>query len=459
MRKNPFKRLAIVVVLVAGGLSMLAYLLWGIDNDNVQNERTLIAQMVDKSISNELESAITTVKIMNQDEVLKTLFVEESEDSKKEITEKMKNYLDSIQREFEFDSVYAVSENTKRYYTYEGLHKVIDTDGDNSDAWYVNFISSGKNYEFESSVDEANNEKNTIFIDGRVEDDEGNLLGVVGVGIEMDKIGEILTEYESQYGVRFDYITQDGLVQMSSQSKSVKVSYVSDVTMPGLADTDYHYQSYGIGGFAVIRYVPEIGWYLVARSDTAFGLNGYNYRFFFAEWVILILAVIVLIVVSKHTRVSSTVIRGNDWNVDDLTGLPNRDYFMRIYGERGTLNTRQYQTLVEFSIDDFESVEKEYEQERIILSVVHMAREIFGQDGNITRWNRSSFVVLLKNPVDEAEIMCRQYCKLIEDIGEVTVSVGLTQIKLNETLKKNYYRAAKNLYLVKEFGGNNVKRG
>jgi hypothetical protein len=41
----------------------------------------------------------------------------------------------------------------------------------------------------------------------------------------------------------------------------------------------------------------------------------------------------------------------------------------------------------------------------------------------------------------------------------MTVSVGLTQISIFDTVRKNYYRAVQYCYLVKEMGGNGVKRG
>ncbi|MCR5667404.1 MAG: diguanylate cyclase [Eubacterium sp.] len=459
MKKNPFKRFAAGLLVVAVGLSMVAYLFFGLDKDTVKEERLLVAQMVDHSVLDTLTQTITIAQMMRRDEELIALLNEESAYSEEVNTKKMRAYLSDIQKQFDYETVYVVSDATKRYYTYSGLNKVIDPENDSFDTWYTTFVEHDVDYELESSEDEANREQLTVFVDGRVEDEEGTLLGVCGVGVKTKAVQKILANYESEYGVRLDYVNEDGLIQMSDELKAINNSYVSGISLSGTEDETYHYQTYGLDGFSIVKYVPDLGWYLVVRSERAYVGNSYNYRFFFAEILILIVTMTILIVVARNTRTESFMIFRNNLNVDSLTGLPNRDYFIRIYGEEGTLNTTRYQSIAEFSIDDFDSIDRISTRERIVLSVVQTARETFGKHGQITRWNRSAFVVLLETSEEESDVLCKKFCKTIEEIGEVTVSVGLTKIELTETLKKNYYRAAQNMYLVKELGGNNVKKG
>ena len=60
--------------------------------------------------------------------------------------------------------------------------------------------------------------------------------------------------------------------------------------------------------------------------------------------------------------------------------------------------------------------------------------------------------------MEEAFEVCRTFCHEVEADGRVTISIGLTEVRLSDTIKKNYYRAAQGCYLVKEMGGNGVKR-
>ncbi|MCR4960269.1 MAG: diguanylate cyclase [Lachnospiraceae bacterium] len=459
MNRNPFKWLAMGLLVISVLSSTVAYLLWGVDRDKEKKENLLIAEMVDNKVIQELSTAISVSKMISQDTALRDNLEKELRYSEDGMVLIMRKYLNSIQKEFGFNSVYVVSEKSKRYYTYVGLNKVIDPENDNFDTWYTDFLSHGSDYELESSTDEVNRDRLTIFVDGRVEDENGELLGVSGVGVETEGILNILNTYENEYGVRIDYVDSNGMVQMSSRVSAVNSSYVSGVTFTDVTDEEYSYQENGVDGFAIVKYVPEFGWYMVIRSESAQGAFSYDYRFFFAEALILIMTIAILVNGARSLKVESGNTLDRDKTVDRLTGLQNRDYFLRIYGDKGTLNTTQYQSIAEFSIDDYENVSKKAGSERVILDVVRTAREAFGLKGQIMRWHSNSFVVLLEMPIDEAEAACRHFCKAVADIGVVTVSVGLTQIELNETLKKNYYRAVQNLYLVKELGGNNVKRG
>ncbi|MCR4674503.1 MAG: hypothetical protein K5675_05770 [Lachnospiraceae bacterium] len=459
MKRNPFRTVAALLIIGVVAMAMLSYVLFGTDNDEEENQRLLIAEMVDNKVMEYLSEPITVSQMISQDTNLKNMLVNESDYSEDEIISNMRNYLYSIKRQFGFSAVYVISDSSKNYYSYAGLNKVVDPENDSFDTWYSDFLETGRDYQIESSTDEVNRNELTVFLDRRVQDDEGNLLGVSGVGLQTNKVMHILEGYEEQFGVRIDYVTANGLVQMSSRTSAVHSSYVSGIDYPSVSDDTYHYQSYGVGGFAVVRYVEELGWYLVIRSERTFETSGLNYVYFFALVLILIISLAVLFTAGNQMNAESGMILKSSKNVDGETGLPNRDYFARVYGETGILNTTQYQSIAEFAIDEFEKFESTSSYNRTLQSVVRTAREVFGQGSELMRWGKNSFVILFEIPVDDAEILCKEFCKSIEERGQVSISVGLTEIDLKETLMGNYYRAVQNLYLVKELGGNNVKRG
>ncbi|MCR4901366.1 MAG: diguanylate cyclase [Butyrivibrio sp.] len=459
MKNNPFKWLTAVLIIAAVTLSSLVYVLTGMNSEEEKNRRILMAEMVDKAVLSELSKPITVSRMISNDATLKNLLMQEYLHTEEDTINEMRDYLSAVQKEFRFTSVYVISDMTKNYYTYIGLNKVIDPENDSFDSWYTNFLSTGKDYELESSTDQVNRDKLTIFVDGRVEDDKGFLLGVSGVGIETEEVQKLLARYRLEYNIRVDYISEDGLVQMSSQPDSVHNSYVKGIDLTEVNSESFNYYGSGIDAFTIVRFVPEIGWYLVIRSNSIYSSSGFDYRFFFAQALILVTLLAILIIGAKSFNAESGLVNDKRLEVDYLTGLPNREYFLRIYGEKGTLYTTKYHSIAEFSIDDFDGIDKMITAERIILSVVRNAREAFGKQSQIIRWNKNAFVVLMEIPVEEADSLCRDFCRAVEKVGEVTVSVGLTNIELDETLKKNYYRAVQNMYLVKELGGNNVKKG
>jgi GGDEF domain-containing protein len=459
MKKNPFVWHAAILITLVAIASTVIYLWLGINWDEKRTDGILVAEAVDRSVMNELSEALTVAQVMSGDANLKNMLHNEWKNTEEEMEDKMKDYLDPIQKQFGFDTVYVVAEKSKRYYTYLGMNKVMDPEHDSYDMWYSDFKEDGDAYRVECNKDQWNRDQLTIFVYNRLDSEIGRFLGVAGVGIQADKIMRILESYEEEYKIRIDYVTSDGLIQMSSEADAVHSSHVTGVELPDPYKQTFVYDTVEIGGFSVVKYVPELDWYLVVQSDSGRAGTVYNFRFFFAEAAILIAVLAFLFLLSRSMQIETSFNGHHNPNVDDLTGLPNREYFIQIYGEKGTIRTIQFQSIAEFSIDDFEMITNPALADRLVLAVLRTARETFGERGQIMRWNKSSFIVLLEMAEEEADTICRQFVRAVEETGEVTVSVGLTKIDLNSTLKRDYYRAVQNLYLVKELGGNNVKRG
>ena len=142
---------------------------------------------------------------------------------------------------------------------------------------------------------------------------------------------------------------------------------------------------------------------------------------------------------------------------DTLTGLPNRYYFKENFGEHGLFNTVRYKSVVVFDIDGFMEAQDSMNGDELILMVIEIAHRDFGERGRIFRWGGDKFTVLMEWSMEFATELCKEFCEEVSREGRVTVSVGLTEVRLNEEIKKHYYRAMQGCYLVKEMGGNGVK--
>ena len=99
------------------------------------------------------------------------------------------------------------------------------------------------------------------------------------------------------------------------------------------------------------------------------------------------------------------------------------------------------------------------DNEQIVLSIVDLAEKLFGDRGVLFRFYDDQFMILMEWSAELAYEICREFCQKVEEQGHTTVSVGLTQIQIFDTIRKNYYRAVQYCFLVKEMGGNGVKRG
>ena len=143
---------------------------------------------------------------------------------------------------------------------------------------------------------------------------------------------------------------------------------------------------------------------------------------------------------------------------DPLTGLPNRNYLNESFGELGVFNTTRYKSLAMFDIDRFKSINESMDGDAIILQIVALSKEIVGDKGIIFRWSGDEFVFFLEIDAVEAEEKFKTLCAAIHDELDVSISVGIVEVDLFESIKRNYHRAVQRCYVVKEAGGNGVCR-
>ena len=108
------------------------------------------------------------------------------------------SYLNTYQKKYDYTTVFCISEQTGNYYYQDGLNKTISKE-DEHDVWYYNFTESGHEYDLEVDTNEANNKNITLFVNFRVEGDDGRLLGVIGVGVQINLIEDMIRSYEKNY--------------------------------------------------------------------------------------------------------------------------------------------------------------------------------------------------------------------------------------------------------------------
>lgn len=143
---------------------------------------------------------------------------------------------------------------------------------------------------------------------------------------------------------------------------------------------------------------------------------------------------------------------------DELTGFHNRLYFRENYGDEGLFMTMRYKSVAVIDVDHFIETCGANENDIVIKRIADLMRDRLGEKSEIFRWGENSFVALLEWSMEFGTQICRELCERVEKDGIVTISVGITEVRLTDTIKKHYHRAMQGCYLVKEMGGNGVKR-
>ena len=415
----------------------------------------LLAECIHDDIISRIRGPIHVSRAMAQNSFVLDLLENEEKYSEEFLVQKISAWLASIKATGNYSSCFLVSEKSRRYYTSDGLLKFIDSHADGRDVWYPDFIARKVPFAIDVDYDQSNENKCTVFFDIRVENEKGELLGACGLGVLVNDFQQLFSEYESKYNVRVNLVDKDGLVQVDTHNINIENSYHRVDSSP--KDEKYTYTKL-IGGYVVTTFINELDWYLVLRNETKF--QEHKFRNLAFVLVIFLLFVVLSAIICLEIHVSDksgfSKPKKND-PIDSLTGLFNRNYFKNVYGERGIFNTTRYKAIAVFDIDFFKEANDNLDGDAILVHVSECARRIFSQD-EIFRWGGDEFTVLITQPFPEAYELCRDFVSELEKENQVTVSVGVTEVRLSDTIKKNYYRAAQACYLVKEMGGNGVKR-
>lgn len=455
--KKKRKRWVLLIVAALCVYTMIIYSFFGDPmGDPEMEHHILLSKRIYSSIDKVMNEPISVARAMASDTFVKDFMKDEIRLSDKNASDIAQRYLSTLRDGTDSYETFIVSAGSFRYFTCDGLYKIIDPVNDYYDRWYNEFITKDIIYEMNADADEARGGIWTVFVNYKVYDDAGNFLGVCGVGIEINELQSLIRDFEDEYGVKITLVDSEGLVQVDTDTINIENVYKSSSLLS--TSTDYVYTSKGASGFVITQFVDSLGWYLVVQSRSS--MHKYtmiNPMFYVLELIGCAICGLGIWVLLRKTQSSKK--SGRDAQVDELTGLYNRNYFKAVYGEHGIFNTVRYKSIAVFDIDFFKEVNDTEDGNEILKHVAESMKEVFGEKGEIFRWGGDEFMILMEWSLEFGYGLCREFCQKLQNEGKVTVSIGLTEVRLSDTIKKNYYRAAQYCYLVKEMGGNGVKRG
>lgn len=458
MGSTRFKRQVSVIFLLAifSVVSIILHLTIPLKESHSDREfHLLITECIHDDIISMIRGPIQVSKAMAQNSFALDLLEHEDEYSEEYLIQKFKAWLSNIRQTGEYTSCFLVSDKTRRYYTGDGLLKIINPHVDSHDIWYSNILAKNVPYALDVDLDQANGNKWTVFIDLRVENAKGELLGVCGIGVVVDELQELFKTYEEKYEIKVNLVDKNGLVQVDTHSISIENAY-HRLQNPSFTEK-YDYAVKG-DGFVATTFIPELDWYLVVSNVLNSHVQKSKSPVFIITIILLFILLSVIICLQIHADDKNKLANPvKNEPVDPLTGLFNRNYFKDVYGERGVFNTTRYKSIAVFDIDFFKEANDNIDGDAVLLHVTEVARRIFEHD-EIFRWGGDEFTVLITQNLTQAYDLCYAFASELEKEGLVTVSVGVTDVRLSDMIKKNYYRAAQACYLVKEMGGNGVKR-
>ena len=202
--------MVIILLFSFVGVSFLNYKLTraSVHEEILRNDLPLTMDNIYSELSSDLTRPLLVSSSMSSDTFLKDWALEGEVDA-----DKVTRYLAEIKEKYSFITTFFVSAKTGTYYRFSGIHKTISP-ADAHDVWYFDFLASGKEYDFDVDRDEAADNVLTVFINYKVVDEEGKLLGVAGVGVKVDTVARRIAEYQKKYE-RTVYLTDpQGMIQV-----------------------------------------------------------------------------------------------------------------------------------------------------------------------------------------------------------------------------------------------------
>ncbi|NCA67822.1 MAG: GGDEF domain-containing protein [Clostridia bacterium] len=433
--------------------------------------------LADIDISNHIESSMTkpimVSKTMANDEFLKEWLSKEPESIEDDgYLGQLYNYLKTYCEKYGYTTVFCVSEKTGNYYYQDGLNKVV-SETDEHDIWFYNFKKSGHEYDLQVDTNETNGNTVTVFVNFRVEKTDGSLLGVIGVGLEVDTIEETIRNYESNYGLSVFIINEGGsdnsftgdtnlFINHNELADRMEIS--ENIELNKSYDPLMQWFSSGANRKCLIsKYDETLGWYLILEMDTESISRSFSERIMNnILYMLLSLTACIIVTTFVFYNYNKRVITIE--NTDELTGLVNRKLFYNQYHSFLRKHHRQDKTLFMLDIDHFKSINDTRGHlfgNAVLAMVGDELKKMTEEYGIAARWGGDEFLGILSVGKEEAtQILGNLMGSLKSDKKDesyrITVSVGITEIAGKHNLEQLIKKADEALYLSKKNGRDRI---
>lgn len=432
-------------------------------DENSEDNSYIIAQMINDSIETEFVKPITVGVTLSQDATLKKLLKESSKVNPTNIEDDMSEILEAIRTGFGYQMVFAASENSSAYYTYNGISKVLDVDNDPKDVWYKDCVNSGKKYILNVDNDEVNNWALSVFVNVNIYDDNKALLGCCGIGVEMNSLKDLLAGFEEEYDVKINLVNADGLIQLDSDGSRIENASLDNSYYSVVGSKEFHYENLG-NTSRLTKYLDELGWYLVVEDKNPDKIDVIaivvpSVIIFFLGLIMLAIAFSITTIREQKTA-RELAERKKASLTDGLTGLLNR----RAYEEDTAIIKGGYDykklVVVMLDVNGLKGVNDNIGHsagDELIIGAANCMTNAFSNMGNIYRTGGDEFAALLrcsKEDIEDAVATFRHTTEIWkgELVKELAVSVGYVIADEHENLELEQMAelADKIMYMDKE---------
>lgn len=284
---------------------------------NIEHVSTLTSEGIYYQMHNTLAKPVNVSLTMANDSLLKDALKKEAahpEDT--QCMKKLQEYLEGYHIAYDYDSVFLVSTATSRYYNFNGLDRVLEPDDPENTWYYEGMLDAGEECSINVDNDEVEGAGNaiTLFVNCKIRDDAGELIGVVGVGVQIGYLQGLLEEYYREFGVEAYFIDDTGLITLSAEHNGYEKLNLFEEDPFARREQDRilewdsseealeFWADDGSGNdkdYIVVRYLSDISWHLVVESNMDTLMTQLQRQFVLTILVIVILIAVVLLITTR----------------------------------------------------------------------------------------------------------------------------------------------------------------
>ena len=388
----------------------------------------------------------------------------------------MQRYLEIIKENYGAITAFFVSDHTRAYYYPEGILKYVKP-SDQRDDWYFRVRQSSAPYEINIDPDYANKNELAVFVNYRVLNADGELLGAIGVGLSIDSLAELIQQYGNTYERNIYFVDIQGNIQLGSAAqKDIK----NILHIPGLETlgknvlnsrngTALKYSQGNSDVFFNSRFLKELNWFLIVEEPDTQVLHSIKNTLIINLLVTLIIALLVLVLTRQ---ILDRYYKQLEFSAhhDKLTGAYNRQFFEAVASKQFSTpgNQNKRASMMFIDIDFFKAINDQHGHaagDQVICSVASTIQDSIRETDLVSRWGGEEFCVLLPGTRQSDAVNVSQHVlqsirnRPIDFEGteiSVTVSIGVTERISTEPFETCLQRADEALYNAKHSGRNQV---
>ena len=444
-----------------------------LSEEHLESTLTLADIDISKQIENSMSRPVMVSKTMANDEFLKAWLIKEKNDSiSNNELDQLYSYLKTYQRKYGYTTVFCISSSTGNYYYQDGFNKTISSE-DPHDVWYYNFVESGQEYDLEVDTNQSNNDTITVFVNFRVESETGELLGIIGVGLQVSYIEDTIRTYEQDYDLSVYIINEGGAktsfrgdtdIFINRSELAARTKITDDIELNRSPQSNIQwFTSNKERRCLITKYDETLGWYLILEKETNSIVSSFQERIksniiYMLVSLALCIVVTSLVFFNYNQRIVAME------NIDELTGLFNNKMFYQQYSKFMRKNQSKPKTMFMFDIDHFKTINDTYGHlfGNVVLSMVgEKLQEATREHGLTARWGGDEFLGVLAVDTEKAKKLLTNYMDEIKNEVDfrqyhITISVGM--IDLNEKLNMDQMvkKVDQALYQSKENGRDQI---